>query len=43
MLNGANKKGMQNTHNVKAKNYPGTTSENILDKLDHLLKNKPDC
>ena len=27
----------------KVKNYPGATSEDILDKIDDLLKVKPDC
>ena len=43
MLNGVNEKGLSKSHNVKAKNYPGATSEDILDKIDDLLKVKPDC
>ena len=43
MLNGVNEKGLSKSHNVKVKNYPGATSENILDKIDDLLKVKPDC
>ena len=43
VLNGVNKKGLSKSHNVKVKNYPGATSENILDKIDDLLKVKPDC
>ena len=42
MLNGVNEKGLSKSHNVKVKNYPGATSENILDKIDDLLKVKPD-
>ena len=30
-------------HNAKVKNYPGATNEDILDKLDDLLKVRPDC
>ena len=43
MLNGVNEKGSSKSHNVKVKNYPGATSEDILDKIDNLLKVKPDC
>ena len=43
MLNGVNEKGLSKSHNVKVKNYPGATSEDILDKIDDLLKVKPDC
>ena len=43
MLNGVNEKELSKSHNVKVKNYPGATSEDILDKIDDLLKAKPDC
>ena len=43
MLNGMNGKGLSKSRNVKGKNYPGATSEDILDKTDGLLKVKPDC
>ena len=43
VLNGVNEKGLLKSHNVKVKNYPGATSEDILDKIDELLKFKPDC
>ena len=43
MLNSVNEKRLPKTHNIKIKNYPGTTSEDILYKLDHLLKNKSNC
>ena len=33
MLNGVNEKGLSMLHNVKVKNYPGATSEDILDKI----------
>ena len=42
VLNGVNEKGLSKSHNVKVKNYPGATSEDILDKIDDLLKVKPD-
>ena len=41
--NGVNEKGLLKLHNVKVKNYAGATSEGILDKIDDLLKVKPDC
>ena len=43
MLNGVIEKGLLRSHNVKVKNYPGATSEDILNKIDELLKFKPDC
>ena len=43
MLNGVNEKELSKLHSVKAKNYLGATSEDILDKIDDLLKVKPDC
>ena len=43
MFNGVNEKGLSRSYNVKVKNYPGATSEDILDKIDDLLKVKPDC
>ena len=43
MLNGVNEKGLSKSRNVKVKNYPGATSEDILDKVDDLLKVKPYC
>ena len=42
MLNGINEKGLSKSHNLKVKNYPGATSEDILDKMDDLLKVKSD-
>ena len=43
ILNGVNEKGLSKSRNVKVKNYPGVASEDILDKIDDLLKVKPDC
>ena len=43
MLNGVNEKGLSKSHKVKVKNYPGATTEDILDKIEDLLKVKPDC
>ena len=33
---------LSKAHNIKLKNYPGATSEYILDEVEHLLKSKPD-
>ena len=38
MFNGINEKGLSKSHNLKVKKYPGATSEDILDKVDNLLK-----
>ena len=43
MLNGVNEKWLSKSYNVKVKNYPGATSEDILNKISDLLKVKPDC
>ena len=43
ILNGVNEKGLCKSHSVKVKNYPSATSGDILDKIDNLLKVKPDC
>ena len=34
---------LSKSHSVKVKNYPRAKSENILDKINDLLKVKPDC
>ena len=41
MLNGVNEKELSRSHNVKVKNYPGATGEDILDNIGDLLKVKP--
>ena len=43
VLHGVNGKELSKSYNVKVKNYSGATSEDILDKIDDLLKVKPDC
>ena len=43
ILNSMNEKGLSKSHNVNVKSYPGATSEDILDKINNLLKVKPDC
>ena len=43
ILNSMNEKGLSKSHNVNVKSYPGATNEDILDKINNLLKVKPDC
>ena len=43
MLNGLHEKGLSMKHNVKVENYPGGTSETILDNIGDIVKNKPEC
>ena len=43
ILNGVNEKGLLKSHDVKVKNCRCATSQDILDKIDYLLKVKPDC
>ena len=43
ILNSMNEKGLSKSHSVNVKSYPGATSEDILDKINNLLKVKPDC
>ena len=43
ILTGVNEEGLSKSHSVKVKNYPSATSGDILDKIDNLLKVKPDC
>ena len=39
---GIHEKLLSKAHNIKLKNYPGATSEYILDEADHSVKSKPD-
>ena len=41
MLNGTSEKGLSRAHNVKVTNFPGRTSDKIVEKLDDLIKDKP--
>ena len=43
MLNGFNERGLSKHQNVKIQNFPGGTSEFILDKVETLVGEKPDC
>ena len=43
LLNGLNEKGLSRNHRVKVNNFPGGTSETILENIDEIIKNKPDC
>ena len=43
MLNGLHEKGLSMNHIVKVKSYPSGTSVKILNNIDDIVKNKPDC
>ena len=42
MVNGISEKGLSVNYKVKIVNYPGGTSEKILEELDVIIKEKPD-
>ena len=42
MVNGISEKGLSVNHKVKIVNFPGDTSERILQKLDDIIKEQPD-
>ena len=42
MVNGISEKGLSVNHKVKIVNLPGGTNEKILEKLDDIIKEKPD-
>ena len=42
MVNGISEKCLSVKHKVKIVNFPGGTSEKILEKLDVIIKEKPD-
>ena len=42
MINGISEKSLSVNHKVKVVNFPGGTSETILEKLDVIIKEKPD-
>ena len=42
MVNGISEKGLSVNHKVKIVNFPGGTREKILEKLDIIIKEKPD-
>ena len=43
MLNGINEYALSKHQNVKIQNFPGHTTETILDKDETLVAEKPDC
>ena len=43
LLNGLHEKGLSRNHRVKVNNFPGGTSETILENIDEIIKNKLDC
>ena len=42
MVNGISEKGLNVNHKVKIVNFPGGTSEKILEQLDVIIKEMPD-
>ena len=42
MVNGISEKGLSVNHKVKIVNFPSGTHEKILEKLDEIIKEKPD-
>ena len=43
MLNGIHECGLSKQQQAKMQNFPGGTSETILDEVDTLVADKPDC
>ena len=41
MLNGIAEKGLSVKHNVKVENCPGRTSDEIIEKFNDFIKDKP--
>ena len=42
MLKSIHKRGLSKQHTIKVKQFPGATTETILEKLENLLEPKPD-
>ena len=42
MVKGISEKGLSVNHKVKIVNFPGFTSEKIPEKVDDIIKEKPD-
>ena len=42
MVNGISEKGLSVNDKIKIVNFPGGTSEKILEKLDSIIKEQPD-
>ena len=43
MLNGIHESGLSKQQQVKIQNFPGGTGETILDEVDKLVADKPNC
>ena len=43
LLKGISEKGFSRNHQVTVKNFPGGTSEKVLEKIENLVANKPEC
>ena len=42
VVTGISEKGLRDNHKVNTVSFPGGTSENILEKLDGIIKEQPD-
>ena len=42
IVNGISEKGLRVNHNLTIVDFPGSTNEKILEKLDGIIKEKPD-
>ena len=43
LLNGTSEKRVSRNHQVTVKNFPGGTSEKILEEMENLVADKPAC
>ena len=43
LLNGISEKGLSRDHQVTVKNLPGGTTEKVLEEIEDLVADKPDC
>ena len=43
LLNGISEKWLSRSHQVTFKNFPGGTSENVLEETENWIGDKPDC
>ena len=42
MVNNINECGLSKTNKVLVRNFPGASSEKILEQMDEIIKEKPD-
>ena len=43
LLNGISEKGLSRDHQVTVKNLPGGATEKLLEEIEDLVADKPDC